>query len=170
MLFDMFDADKDYEEYSIRFYNITNYEIDEYYKNLDKMNMQIIQNEVNRLLVGVRKSDKIPTRQLQEMTGLLSINQIAVTQLLIETRNILVHDSVPGLKETLLGHKKEQTDKTRSAQDGKLELPLCHRNMDRGFVYYAAKAWNSAPKDLRDLTLSLPRFKKLTKEYVRTLP
>ncbi len=49
MLFDMFEEDQDYEEYSIRFYNITNNEINneinEYYKKLDEMNMQISKNK-----------------------------------------------------------------------------------------------------------------------------
>ena len=71
--------------------------------------LQVLQNEVNRLLIGVRRSDRIRNSDLSEMTGLPTVNQIAASQALQELRKILVDCSVPEIQMVLIERVESST-------------------------------------------------------------
>ena len=129
--------------------------------------LQVIQNELNRVLMGVRRSDKIRNKDLREMTGLQTINQIAASQALQELRKIVVDGSVPELQAALLDRIQSNSHKTRATSDFKLTAPLSN---NRDFLSGAVKLWNAAPQDLRDSRTSPTAFRRQARSFVATLP
>jgi len=129
--------------------------------------LQVLQNEVNRLLMGVRRSDRIRNSDLSEMTGLPTVNQIAASQALQELRKILVDCSVPEIQMVLIERVESSGYGTRAMNDYKLTSPLLG---NKDFLSGAIRLWNAAPQGLRDARNNPSAFKALTRLFVSTLP
>ena len=129
--------------------------------------IQVLQNELNRLLMGVRRSDRIRNKDLSEMTGLQTINQIASSQALQELRKILVEGSVPDIQMALIKRIESNGYNTRATEDFKLTAPLLSGG---DFLSGAIKLWNAAPQALRDARNNPSAFKVQTKLFVSSLP
>ena len=129
--------------------------------------LQKVQNELNRVLMGVKRSDRIRNKDLSEMTGLQTVNQIACTQMLHELRKIIVEGSIPEMQAALLNKLQNSRD-TRAKSDFKLTVPEgASRN---SFIQGAVKLWNAAPQSLRDAREYPKEFKAMTGTFVATLP
>ena len=127
------------------------------------MDLQVKQNEIARVLTGVKRTDKVAISSLLNMAGMNSINRMTVETILLHTWRVL--NSNLGDKEILLSRSNVSSMVTRAKTDGKLET----RMPSSSFMYYGAKLWNMAPPAVKNAQ-SIYSVKKATKNFIDSLP
>ena len=105
--------------------------------------LTVLQNDMLRVITGKKLSDQATIQSLREKTRAMSVNQICVYHIMIETFGIVNLNSSTVLKKMLT---KKQPGKQgavlRSAHNEKsLHIPL-NEGRNNPFNFYAASAWN----------------------------
>ena len=59
----------------------------------DSRNIQILQNDMIRIIRGLKRSDKINMARIRKQIGMMSVNQMACYHILMETYNIIQNGS-----------------------------------------------------------------------------
>ena len=104
--------------------------------------LTVIQNDMLRAITGKKLSDHKTKESLRRETKSMSVNQICVYHIMLETYGILKLDSSPTLKKLLLEKQGNPNARLRSARnDEMLQIPV-NENRNNAFNYYAASAWN----------------------------
>lgn len=137
--------------------------------NCEMKRLQVLQNELMRLIVGKRKKDCVSVKTLLEMTGYMSVNQMAVTHTLSEVFNVINNDMNPGLKDTWTEIKSQATMKTRFQEKENLNIVRFKKSGLEGFQQRGPVAWNSLPEDIRN-TKSKETFKRKVKKWIVNVP
>ena len=116
---------------------------DESGSNVILKELTVIQNDMLRAITGKKLSDHKTKESLRKETKTMSVNQICVYHIMLETYGILKLDSSPTLKRILLEKKGNPNARLRSAtNDEMLQIPV-NENRKNAFNYYAASAWNA---------------------------
>ena len=116
---------------------------DESGSNVILKELTVIQNDMLRAITGKKLSDHKTKESLRKETKTMSVNQIWVYHIMLETYGILKLDSSPTLKRILLEKKGNPNARLRSAtNDEMLQIPV-NENRKNAFNYYAASAWNA---------------------------
>ena len=100
-----------------------------------------LQNDMLRTITGKKLSDHVSLANLRSQTGMMTVNQLCVYHILLETYCILRLGSSPVLKKELTMKSGNPSTRLRSATDQILEVPINH-NKNNAFNYYAATTWN----------------------------
>merc|ERR1712110_288809 len=110
--------------------------------------LQVLQNEMQRVVLGYRLDYHISRNALFDGTGMMSVNHMSCYHCLTEMYNIMNFNSSEYLKNELLTTTFTGNAITRAKTSGHLKIPS---NMGRknGFLYYGPKLWNRLPLDLR---------------------
>ena len=127
--------------------------------------IQVIQNDLLRLLNGHRRSDHINMNKLRKQRRMMSINQLTVYHVGLETYNVLKNNSSEQLKEKMIKRENEHYT-LRSQERGDLLLPTKPKRNCTGFSYTGAKVWNALPVNLRRDDISPTIFKRHLKTWI----
>ena len=100
-----------------------------------------LQNDMLRTITGKKLSDHVSLANLRSQTGMMTVNQICVYHILLETYCILRLGSSPVLEKELTMKSGNPSARLRSATDQILEVPI-NLNKNNAFNYYAATTWN----------------------------
>ena len=135
------------------------------YTKEDNRKLQVIQNQVSRLLVdkkvGYYKQD-LPTSELLDMTDALSIHQLGVQRTLVMVKKVLLTEK----PRYLFNNLKIQAYKgTRSGST--MEPIKASLNLKRSsFLYRGAKLFNQIPENLKN-EKKITTFKKELEKWVK---
>ena len=136
---------------------------DEDSQSRDLHKLQVLQNDMVRMLSMKRRSDKVNMADLRRKMGIMSVNQIAVYHILIETFNIVHYNSVEKIRNKLIVEKSEKA--LRSSAKGQLAVIKRPKENCLGFTYSASKLWNKLPKEI-SCQESPKTFKKMVKAWI----
>ena len=131
--------------------------------------LQTTQNNMIRVILGLKKEKHINMMLIREKIQMFSINQICVYHTLLEAYNImrLSASEQIRLKWTDTNEKKYIL---RSITNDDLKIPEKPVAKCLNFTYNGAKLFNMLPKKIRE-TQNQKTFKILTKEWIwKTIP
>ena len=131
----------------------------------DLHKLQVLQNDMVRMLSKKKRSDKVNMADLRRKMGIMSVNQIAVYHILIETFNIVHFNSVEKIRNKLVVEKRENCKVLRSSAKGQLAVIKKPKESCIGFTYSASKLWNKLPEEI-SCQESPKSFKKMVKAWI----
>ena len=126
--------------------------------------LQTAQNNMLRVILGLKKENHINMELVREKIQMFSFNQICVYHTLLEAYNIVRMSASEKirLKWTDTNEKKYIL---RSNTKDDLKIPEKPVAKCLNFTYNGAKLFNMLPKRIRE-TQNLNSFKILTKEWI----
>ena len=126
--------------------------------------LQTTQNNMIRVILGLKKEKHINMMLIREKIQMFSINQICVYHTLLEAYNIMRMSASEQirLKWTDTNDKKYIL---RSITNDDLKIPEKPVAKCLNFTYNGAKLFNMPPKKIRE-TQNQKTFKILTKEWI----
>ena len=134
--------------------------------NGDLYKLQVLQNDMVRMLCKKKRSDKIRMDDLRQSMGIMSFNQMAVYHILIEAYNVIHFKSVEKIRKKLVREQKEEGKLLRSRTKGHLvTIKRPKKESCVGFTYFASKLWNKLPVEIRS-SKSPDIFKKRVKTWI----
>ena len=129
----------------------------------DMKKLQVMQNDMLRVVYGLRRSEHVNMHRLRKEKNQMSVNQLTVYHIALETRNIHWNNSSVELK---LKMQKEQGEyNLRSGERQDLNIPLKPRKGCTGFSYTGAKVWNKIPIQIRN-NPKTETFKSTLKKWI----
>ena len=151
--------------YGISVYSNPKFEFNHLEQTMDPnlVKIQVVQNDLLRLIEGYRRSDHTNMKSLREKVKMMSVNQLSVYHTATEMFNIIHHSSSDSLHEKLkIEHRGYQL---RSLDDGKVKIPNKGKKSCTGFSYNGPKLWNQMPEHIRKTTIRAI-FKDKVKEWI----
>ena len=131
--------------------------------------VQVVLNDIMRLLCGARRKDKTTIASLLQSTGLLSLNQMAAQAILLMAWKIMRGDC-PALNSLVTPVTSNSSRISKSKVRGDLVLQRDGlRTTKDSFRHQAARIWNAAPSTIKN-SKTIPTVKKHIREFVLTLP
>ena len=113
--------------------------------------LQVIQNDMMRLLVGKKRSSRTNMEKLRKDLKMFSVNQLSCYHTAIEMFNIINHKSSPTLHEEMKIVPRGYS--LRNLEDGKVLVPEKGKKSCMGFHYLGPKLWNFLPGHIRKTTI-----------------
>ena len=113
-----------------------------------------------RVITHTQLREKKAMADLRAQLNMMSVNQLIVYHILLDTFNILRFDSCPQLKKVLTENISSSNLCTRSKTRMDLNIVGHNKEKFKGITQHAAQLWNSAPQHIRE-TSHYPLFKKL---------
>ena len=126
--------------------------------NLKKI--QVIQNDMIRLLGNYKRSDHMEMKSLREKMNIMSVNQMCVYHVALEMFNIVVNSSAERVKEKIT-LQQNPSYQLRNRNNG--EVPV--KPSKPYFSYSGPKLFNSLPEEIRK-TDSPKSFKVQLKNWI----
>ena len=109
--------------------------------------LTVLQNEMLRVITGKKLSDHETIESLRRNTKTMSVNQICIYHIMLETYGIVNLKSSPVLENMI---KKSPNEKIETLRNAKmLQIPV-NQGRNNAFNFYAASAWNQFQKWLID--------------------
>ena len=134
--------------------------------NSDLSRLQVLQNDMLRLIRGKRRSQHINMKELRKEMKMMSVNQMAAYHVLIETFNILNRGSVEKIRQKITAPKPNDNErKTQSITRGDLKLQAKPTGRCMNFSYIAPQLWNKLPDTITNTTKP-SQFKFLVKRWI----
>ena len=125
--------------------------------------LQVIQNDMMRLLVGKKRSSRTNMEKLRKDLKMFSVNQLSCYHTAIEMFNIINHKSSPTLHEEMKIVPRGYS--LRNLEDGKVLVPEKGKKSCMGFHYLGPKLWNFLPGHIRKTTIR-SIFKDKLKDFI----
>jgi hypothetical protein len=127
--------------------------------------LQVIHNDMQRIILGYKWKDQIKRERIWEETGMMTVNHMMSYHILMETYNIVRCGASETINEVLRESERSTHVTTRIQTRGDLFVP---DNCDKwnGFSYYGAKLWNQLPVSLRESKTDMS-FKTGVKEWLK---
>jgi hypothetical protein len=136
--------------------------------NKEQKSIQVIINDMLRIICGKKRRDQVPVSSLLQETGLLSFNQLAVQAVLSLAWKIQVMENHPLIH--LMPKITSSTNiVTRSQERGNVETPSGGNKIRNSFIYQAAKLWNAAPMEIKEAKTFTSAGRKI-KRFAMTFP
>lgn len=133
----------------------------------DLNRLQVLQNDMLRVIIGKRRSQHVNMKELREEMRIMSVNQMAAYHVLIETYNILNYGSVEKIRQKIIATQPETNERqTRSCTRGDLKLQKKPSGRCMRFSYTAPLLWNKMPEMIRNTKIP-EQFKFLVKLWIR---
>ena len=151
--------------YGISVYTIPKFEFNHLDQTMDPniARLQVIQNDMLRLLVGKSRSSHTNMEKLRKEQNMMSVNQLSVYHTAIEMFNIVNNKSSVSLHEEMKMEPRGYN--LRGIEDGKVKVPEKGKKSCNGFHYMGPKLWNFLPAHIRKTTLR-DIFKDKLKEFI----
>ena len=120
-----------------------------------------------RMVFGYSLKNKVNMEKLREKIKMLSVNQMNIYHVLIETFNIINFGSADKIQGKWL--QENETNYSNRRKDD-VKVPRVKHVKCQGFSWHAAKLWNSLPEDIK--VIKNPKtFKAKIKEFIcETIP
>ena len=126
--------------------------------------LQTLQNDMIRLIFGIKKNQHINMQRVREGLKMFSVNQMAVYHTLLEAYNVIWNSSSEQIKMKWT-EKPENKYSLRSATGSNLRVPEKPTAKCMNFTYSGAKLFNMLPCNIRE-TVNKNIFKVLIKEWI----
>jgi hypothetical protein len=138
-------------------------------ENQQRKSVQLIMNNLMRLITNCRIKDKVSIKKLIELTGFLSLNQLTAQAMLLEAWKIIHNKNLPlGCLMQVMSNNTSVV--TKSVLRGDMVIPVPNsRIVKESFSYLAGKLWNMAPITLKTASTQ-GSAKKHIRSFVMTLP
>lgn len=130
--------------------------------------VQVLLNDLMRLLTGTLKKDRVSLEALAALTGFQSFNQMAGRAALAHAWKI-INELCTANKDLLRRIPERSTMVTKAMNRGDVVVPGGSRRRQRCFTNRAAVLWNESPEEVR-LAVSKAGAKKAIKTFSCTLP
>ena len=139
-------------------------EEDEQSKDLQRL--QVLQNDMIRLINGKRRSQHTNMKELRAEMKMMSVNQMTVYHVLLETFNIKNHGSVESIRQKLTAPEAGPDERqTRSRTRGDLIPQTKPNGKCMRLSYIAPLIWNKLPEHIQKSKTS-NQFKFLIKKWI----
>ena len=151
--------------YGISVYTIPKFEFSNLEQTMDPniTKLQVIQNDMMRLLVGKSRSSHTNMEKLRKESNMFSVNQLSVYHTAIEMFNIINYkSSVPLYEEMKMVNRGYSL---RGLEDGKVIVPEKGKKSCIGFHYMGPKLWNFLPGHIRKTSMK-NIFKEKLKDFI----
>jgi hypothetical protein len=125
--------------------------------------LQIIQNNMLRIIHGLRISDRVNMLELRTKIKIMSVNQMTIYHTIMEVFNILYNYSSEQINKKYRHHDRHSLRKNTNNFLRVPEIQL--RRKCTGFTYCGAKIFNNLPNNIRETQDSII-FKKLVKNWI----
>ena len=116
-----------------------------------------------RVVYGYRRSQHVNMNRLRKEKGQMSVNQLTVYHVALETRNIHWNNSSTELKDKMVKEKGSYSLRSDNRQD--LAVPPRPKKGCTGFSYTGSQVWNSIPTEIRNHQKPLT-FKSMLKKWI----
>ena len=126
--------------------------------------LQVIHNDVLRLIEGHRRSDHTNMEKLRKDQKIMSINQLSIYHTAVDMFNIIHNASSDSLQKKMKIQQKGY--QLRCLEDGKVRVPPKGKKSCTGFSYNGPKLWNYLPDHIRKTT-KRNIFKDKMKDWIR---
>ena len=110
--------------------------------------LQIIQNNMIRMIFSYKPLDKVNMEELRGKIGMFSVNQMNCYHVLIEAFNVIHFGSAEKIQEKWKP-MNERIYSDRRKLD--VRVPIFHHVRCKGFSWYGAKMWNNLPEDIKSI-------------------
>ena len=125
--------------------------------------LQIIQNNMLRIIHGLRISNRVNMLELRTNIKMMSVNQMSIYHTIMEVFNILHNYSSEQINKKYRHHDRHSL---RKNTNNFLRVPeISLRRKCTGFTYCDAKIFNNLPNNIRE-TQDRIIFKKLIKNWI----
>ena len=151
--------------YGIAVYLIPTYEKEELKArklNSDTYSLQTIQNNMLRVIHGLRISDRVNMQELRQKIEMMSVNQMAIYHTTMEVFNIVYNSSSEQIQNKFIHQDRHSL---RKNANNFVKVPEEPKKKCMGFTYYGAKVFNSLPNKIRE-TQDKNTFKSLMKDWI----
>ena len=151
--------------YEISVYSIPKFEFKSLEQTMDPnvSKLQVIQNDMMRLLIGTNRSSHTNMENLRQQLRMMSVNQLSVYHVAIEMYNIINNKSSESLHEEMKYEPRGYG--LRGIEEGKVRVPDKGKKSCNGFHYMGPKLWNFLPKHVRQTTIKAI-FKEKLKDFI----
>ena len=151
--------------YGISVYTIPKFEFNNLEQAMDPniSKLQVIQNDMMRLLIGKDRKSHTNMEKLRNELGMMSVNQLSVYHVAIEMFNIINNKSSESLHEEMKMESRGYG--LRGLEEGKVRVPEKGKKSCNGFHYMGPKLWNFLPKHIRKTTIR-SIFKEKLKDFI----
>ena len=126
--------------------------------------LQTLQNQMIRVIYGMKRQDHINMKNIREKINLMSVNQMAIYHTILESYNILENSASEQILTKWLDNS-ENNYSLRSIAKNTIKVPEKPKAKCLGFSYFGPKLYNLLPKYIRE-TENPTNFKKLTKDWI----
>ena len=126
--------------------------------------IQVIQNDMIRLLGNHKRSDHITMKTEREKLKIFSVNQMAVYHVALEMFNIVVKESSENIREKIILPENPFYE-MRSRNKGEVRVPKPPPKRCMGFSYTGPKLYNYLPEVFRKTT-DPDLYKELLKNWI----
>ena len=129
----------------------------------DMKKLQVLQNDMLRVVYGYRRSQHVNMNRLRKEKGQMSVNQLTVYHVALETRNIHWNNSSTELKDKMVKEQGSYSLRSDNRQD--LAVPPRPKKGCTGFSYTGSQVWNNIPTEIRNHQKPLT-FKSMLKKWI----
>ena len=126
--------------------------------------LQTLQNSMIRVILGISKKKHINMQHTREKLKMMSINQMAVYNTLIEAFNIVRNSASEQIQAKWIDNVEKKYT-LRSSAKNDIKVPEKPKTKCSGFTYHASKLYNMLPTNIREAE-NMNVFKVLVKNYV----
>ncbi len=133
-------------------------------KHSDMRRLQILQNGLMRIILGLKVSDRKSVDYLLERTSYLSVNRLCAYHTLQEMFSVLNLNSIPMIKNSFV-QTRQTVYETRQGGDYLL-LPFTKKKKNEGFIHRGIKLWNMLPSSIKESS-SKGSFSSRVKMWIR---
>ena len=151
--------------YGISVYTVPKFDFNHLEQPMDQniSKLQIIQNDMLRLLVNKKRGNHTNMERLRNELKMMSVNQLSCYHTAIEMFNVINNNSSAALHEEMIQVPKGYS--LRGLEDGTVLVPGKGKKNCNGFHYMGPKLWNSLPAHIRKTT-KRNIFKDKLEEYI----
>jgi hypothetical protein len=110
--------------------------------------LNVLQNEMMRIVTGRKLSDRISSKQMREELGIMSVNQLCCYHIIMETYSILVNETSEYIRDALI-KMPEGSDLEGEQQYRRHARVPKSEGRNNNFLFYAATLWNMLPKHMK---------------------
>ena len=124
--------------------------------------LQIIQNNMIRMIFSYKPLDKVNMEELREKIGMFSVNQMNCYHVLIEAFNVIHFGSAEKIQKKWKPNN-ERIYSNRRKMD--VKIPKVKHVRCQGFSFVGAKMWNNLPEDIKSIE-NPDTFKVRIKQHI----
>ena len=111
--------------------------------------------------MGIKKEDKVRNEDLWSLSGMQTVNHMAVYHTIREMYNIVQNGASESIRNSLM--ERNVSDRlTRSQTTNTVKVPK--KDKKNGFTYHGAKLWNRIPEEFKNLNSD--SFKRAIKKWI----
>ena len=151
--------------YGMSVFTIPKFEFNNLEQTIDSniAKLQIIQNDMIRLLIGKNRNSKTNMEKTRHQLKIMSVNQLSCYHVAIEMYNIINYKSSDSLHEEMKLVPRGYN--LRGLEEGKVQVPEKGKKSCNGFHYIGPKLWNFLPGHIRKTTIKNV-FKAKLKDFI----